>query len=584
MVYFLCMKKYILSFIVIFFFCFSLKVFAESIKKFDVDLNIDNDARVSIIENIYYDFGNNSRHGIFRYIPLGFSVKDQEKSFGLQKRKLIVDIDFVEMDGKKIPFDITKKDSNNNFFIKIGDPEALINGIHQYRIGYTVYGSLRYFDNFNEIYWNVTGNNWKVPIENVSVSLQINNASFDEYSCYIGSVGSNYPCSKKNNTGKKIYFAHGLLESNQGLTIAASFPKGAVLVDERYEWSILAFIITGFSLFAGIVLGIIYKIRKFMYKYRDNNVIYAQYEPPKDFSPIFVGYLFDKSFDDKDLSAGIIYLAQQGYIKIERIKTLSKEMFVPKFLSDFFVDYHFIRTDKKIKEDENQYEMYTIILDIIFSEKNKKEVLLSEISKSNAISQKNKLIKKIYKYFENNNYIEPLVNEKKLANIILINIPIFFIIVFLMIFFDLNILLIVVFLLFFLTILFMTIKRYTKKGWQVKNEILGFKEFLSMTEKERYEVLNNPVDNPQQFMEYLPYAIALGVEKKWAKQFESITFENPSWYSGNGEVFVATSFVSDISNMSSSLSEVSTPESSGSGSSGGGFSGGGSGGGGGGSW
>ncbi len=105
-----------------------------------------------------------------------------------------------------------------------------------------------------------------------------------------------------------------------------------------------------------------------------------------------------------------------------------------------------------------------------------------------------------------------------------------------------------------------------------------------MTEKERYEFFNNPADNPQEFMEYLPYAIAFGVEKKWAKQFASITIPQPDWYRGSGP-FVATAFADEISSFSEKVSSaVATQRSSGSGSGGGGFSGGGSGGGGGGSW
>ncbi len=94
-------------------------------------------------------------------------------------------------------------------------------------------------------------------------------------------------------------------------------------------------------------------------------------------------------------------------------------------------------------------------------------------------------------------------------------------------------------------------------------------------------MFNSPESNPQQFFEYLPYVIAFGVEKKWKKQFENITLENPDWYVHSGNIS-SDSISSDISNISDAIN--STITSSTSSSSGGGSSGGGSGGGGGGSW
>jgi uncharacterized membrane protein len=86
-------------------------------------------------------------------------------------------------------------------------------------------------------------------------------------------------------------------------------------------------------------------------------------------------------------------------------------------------------------------------------------------------------------------------------------------------------------------------------------------------------------------MEFLPFATALGVEKKWAEQFKNIEMENPTWYKGGSySSFSAASFSKDISSFNSSMSAGVTAASGGSGSGGGGFSGGGGGGGGGGSW
>jgi len=136
--------------------------------------------------------------------------------------------------------------------------------------------------------------------------------------------------------------------------------------------------------------------------------------------------------------------------------------------------------------------------------------------------------------------------------------------------------------------------RKTKKGAETLELINGFKWFLSVTEKERLKFHNAPEKTPQQFEELLAYAMVLGVENEWAKQFSDMYLTPPEWYEGQtGTAFGAWYLASALSTMSTDMnksmvvapSRSSTAGFGGSGfSSGGGFSGGGFGGGGGGSW
>jgi len=130
----------------------------------------------------------------------------------------------------------------------------------------------------------------------------------------------------------------------------------------------------------------------------------------------------------------------------------------------------------------------------------------------------------------------------------------------------------------------------TIHGAEVKEEVQGFKWFLSVTEEERLKFHNAPEKKPEEFMEFLPYAMVLGVEKEWSAQFKDMFIEAPSWYEGQpGTAFSAIYFGNALSSMNANMGATFTshPSSAGSGGSGfggGGFSGGGFGGGGGGSW
>jgi uncharacterized membrane protein len=116
----------------------------------------------------------------------------------------------------------------------------------------------------------------------------------------------------------------------------------------------------------------------------------------------------------------------------------------------------------------------------------------------------------------------------------------------------------------------------TVEGARARDAALGFKEFLSRVEEDRYRKM---ITSPELFEKYLPYAMAFAVEEKWANAFKDLYKEPPQWYSGGSGPFNVSSFSSSIGSMSSAA--ASSMSSSPSGSGGGGSSGGGSGGGGG---
>jgi uncharacterized membrane protein YgcG len=126
----------------------------------------------------------------------------------------------------------------------------------------------------------------------------------------------------------------------------------------------------------------------------------------------------------------------------------------------------------------------------------------------------------------------------------------------------------------------------TQRGARTYTHILGFEEFINRVEADRLQRMP-----PDTFEKFLPYAMALGIEERWASAFANIAHDPPRWYQGGpGYMFNPVGFTHSLSSMSSQAQSVfvSAPRSSSSGSgwsgggfSGGGFSGGGFGGGGG---
>jgi uncharacterized membrane protein len=138
------------------------------------------------------------------------------------------------------------------------------------------------------------------------------------------------------------------------------------------------------------------------------------------------------------------------------------------------------------------------------------------------------------------------------------------------------------------------LRRPTPRGRKLLDEMLGFKEFLEIAEKDELNLRNPPEKTPQLFEALLPFALALGVDQQWSERFAGILASirdpdgspyQPSWYNGSWNSSNLSRTTNKLSSgLNSAISSSVTPPGSSSGGGGGGSSGGGGGGGGGGGW
>jgi uncharacterized membrane protein YgcG len=139
---------------------------------------------------------------------------------------------------------------------------------------------------------------------------------------------------------------------------------------------------------------------------------------------------------------------------------------------------------------------------------------------------------------------------------------------------------------------FYWLKAPTQEGRKLLDRIAGLRLYLGVAERDELARLKAPPVTLEEFQKFLPYALALGVEKTWADQFAAsvgpaaavAAASAMGWYSGSSFSNLS-SFTSGIgSSLASSISSSSSAPGSSSGGGGGGSSGGGGGGGGGGGW
>lgn len=571
-------------FIVTFSYHFASPSFAQyfTIHKFHSDITIEEDSSIMIKETIGVEF-HQWRHGIYREIPFRYR-DDFGKTIETPLRVLSV------TDGEGRPWKYQTRKTGPLIHIRIGDPKKFIKGFQTYIISYQVENAILFFEDHDELYWNVTGNDWRAPIKEASATVYLMAKDRGHKLLalgYEGRYGSREECDYQiyDNMGK--FITKRSLHAGEGLTIAFGWDKGLVFPPSSWKKFWWKMNLRENWVFLFPLLSFLYMANLWYRKGRDPRVresVVVTYEPPKfnqePLIPAEVGTLIDEKLDPRDISSTIIGLAIKGYIKIEEIK--EEGLLFDK------TDYYL----KKIKDKDpslNPFE--TVLMKALFPDpllgtllsdlKNKFYIHLDLLKKT----LYGELIRK--KYF--------VTRPDKVRNSYVIA----------------GILVWVVATLSFIFLLphsigkdvvaglftgipvigfakFMPAK--TRAGASVFMEILGFQEFMNRAEKERIERMGDT----NLFSKFLPYAIALDVVDNWAKAFEGIYQDPPDWYvsSTNFRIFNPSLFTHSIHSVASNLGSTlfSAPRGSGGnggsggGFGGGGFSGGGFGGGGGGSW
>jgi len=571
----------VIAILLVVFFAFTSPVTSlatEQINSYNTNLRLNNDGLLYITETIYYDFGDATKHGIYRDIPT--SIPDNASNWFMER---YIDITQVSVMRDSMPEIFTYEAITGGRRIKIGDPNRTIIGQHVYQIKYVVNGAVVDFTTGEQgLYWNAIGTEWSVPINNISTTLTADAGILsDKNVCYSGTYGSTQTCDILPVVGG-YQFSSPTAGVGQGITIEQVIKSENITI-HKLERVKQIFVMPTIAIVLILIIGV--ALYRYKFKYRTVGPVIAQYEPYEGVLPMQAGYIIDGRLDARDITAAIIYLAQKGNIKIER---LDKKIF------GFDIsDYKLTLTN-----DKTDSLFLNKVIKLLFL--NRLIITLSELkverdSASSRSGVKSSLVMSLNDtMFEKGLYEKnKLLTLPKFAQIIIV---LFFpgiIALYFLKIFTLDLILttnawiftFIVIIFFSIGILFQV--RRTTKGYEAQRYLKGFKLFLSVTDKDRFTFHNDPRNNPEHFMEYLPYAIAFGVEKQWAQIFAEVSIPQPDWYNSSvGTTFSAVALTQSLdafsTNFSSSLRAASTPP--GSSSYGGGFSGGGGGGGGGGSW
>jgi uncharacterized membrane protein len=530
--------------------------------------------RMETTETIKLTFSGQN-HGIERAIPTNY----KDNSFKLK-------VVSVKRDGQDEQY--TTYEQNQNQVLRIGHPDKTITGAHTYQITYEMRNVISFYKDYDEWYWNINGYQWLQQFEHVSGEVIMpegwNIEGLPSPSCYTGRYGSTSSvCSMNRTTTGYSFEASVPLGSHETLTVVTPFQKGLFTPRDRSDWlRENAFQLVGLAAGGVITLIAFDQWRRWGKDHKGRGVIIPEYKPPKDMSAAEVGLLYDYNVDSRDLTATIIDLAIRGYVKVHQNESKKLGLFKSQ---DFQLEL--VKTDfSGLKAHEKE------LLKAMFNPQTAgKKIDLKNVDKSAMYKAVTAIRKHLHDDLTKKFGLIEQVPAKVQAVLWGVGIGALIGVFFFspgwgwMIGLLAGAAAAVVF--------GLLMRRRSHAGVKMYEDIQGLKLYMETAESERIKMLQS-VSRPyaekaktvEFFEKLLPYAVALGVEESWAKQFDNIYREPPTWYSGNmaafNTVYFTNSLASSVGALNNSFS-ASAP-SSGSGSGGGGFSGGGGGGGGGGGW
>ena len=537
------------------------------IERFDAAITVNRDGTIDVTETISPRF-TGRWNGIYRTIPVKYRTP---QGFNWTLRLELVSV--TDQSGQALKIETSRE--RHYIKYKIYVPGA-VDATRTVVLRYRAENGLRFFENHDELYWSVTGDEWDVPIEAATARITLpDGADGVRAIAFNGVYGSTARDASVDQEGSTIRIAMPhRLEFHEGLTAVVGWNKGLVAEPTRTDRAV-GFLQSNWPL--GLPIAAFFGMFALWRRYgRDPKQlpVPVQYEPPSDLTPAEAGTLIDNSADMRDVTATLVDLAVQGHLRIEE----HEERKLLGLIKDQEFVFHRLEPPADARELV-PHEHH--VLSGVFAD-GATMVELSDLENEFYTSLPgikkgifDRLISRGY-YRKRPQNVQGAWIGGGIAAGVLIGVagaalalkfsltPVPFIVAGALV--------------AFIVVAFgFIMPARTVAGARARERGLGFEDFLQRVESDRYERV---VRTPEMFERFLPYAMAFGVEKQWARAFQDIFLKPPKWYAGDVSTFNAGHFSSRMSALSTQASSTmaSSPRSSG----GSGFSGGSSGGGGGG--
>ncbi|MGQ0660878.1 DUF2207 domain-containing protein [Sphingosinicella sp.] len=562
----------------------------ERILSYASDITVNADASLDVVETIRVRAeGMRINHGIYRDFPTRYERAGRTIRVGF-------DVQGVTRDGQSEPYATERID--NGVRVRIGDANIIVPpGEHTYVLRYRTTRQLGFFDSYDELYWNVTGNGWIFPIDRVQARIRLPQAvQFGNRAIYTGAQGSTATNGEvaSEQPGDISFRSTAGLGSYEGFTIAVAWPKRVVQAPPptaSEQWlSEDGPLGAAIAALAGLCWFFYYAWKRAGRGPIPGTVV-PLFEPPEGMSAAEVRYVKRMGFDNRCFAAAIVESGVRGKVRLvegEKGWFSGSKMSIERtgdpadmptaergMLNALFVGGDSIEMDRA---NHATFRAAQSALQSDYDARHKGNLFLANLHWSivgfmllpAAMLAIGAAIVAVDPYARRSDSLIPLFGVGLVllaiwlvykarqvatsgwkwlfgagAAAVLVAAGFVLMMTFALLegvdgmgwmFAPLLALPLVI-------SAFWWMGAPTKRGRAVMDRIAGFEQYLSITEEERFEALHPPEKTPELFERYLPYAIALDVENSWASRFAGVlaaAAADPSrqgghisWYSGS---------------------------------------------------
>jgi uncharacterized membrane protein YgcG len=590
---------------VVFLLLFTLALFGEHIANYNTNLVVNSNSKVYVKESILWDFGYNSRHGIYRDIP-----------------KNELRIKNLKVFQNSAPATFKLMDKGDFWRIRIGSGNAYVSGKVEYTIKYNLIGEVvRNRGDKNYIIVDLIGNGFKKPISYASAKVYLPKVLQNRVSAraFKGKFGSTNEIAVRN-LGDTLEIKAKNLAPYEGLTLSVAFnPKllavGQKPSDKYWQKPI-------YYLFLAPIFALFYFFAKHFNVFRDIGAISPKYRPPTDLTVMEAGLIKDNFVDFSEIKPAILELANLGYLKIEedenglylkKLRAPDSSLSVEQIeILESIFGYAEVTDIGSIKVDSSLFESIKAKLHHNLVQKGYYSTSVKRARESFTFAAVAVALLSIGAFFY---YVfDDTVDEM----IVPIGVSVAFILVGIfnfvgalrgkdfsgLMFFTMwigfsSLFLytilgskdILISLLLMLGVIaagsyfiYKKLDTLTLKGVQAKWHLLGLKEFIDKADKDKIKFFLQ--EDSKYLDKMLPYAVLFGLNSHWLNLYQELETPLPTWYEGGYDSFSHMDFEPSVFNESNFIDSIPSSPSISSGDFGGfgDFGGGGFGGGGGDSW
>jgi hypothetical protein len=282
------------------------------VSDFQDNITVERDGSALVTERIALTFVG-EWHGIHRTIPIEYPGAN-----GTNYELFLKVMGVTDGSGGKLKYESSA--ANGSRDLKIYIPDA-VDAMRTVEITYVVRNGTRFFKDYAEFYWNVTGNDWPVPIDHAAATVRFPDSAAGSLraQAFTGVYGSTQRDAISKVDGPEAQFeTSNPLPMRGGLTIDVYIP-GGVLEEPSALTKLFWFLGGNPIVFLPLVtLAVMFTL--WWYKGRDPDAgmsVAPMYEPPPGISPAEAGTLLDDQIHPRDITSTMVDLAVRGYIKIE---------------------------------------------------------------------------------------------------------------------------------------------------------------------------------------------------------------------------------------------------------------------------